>query len=326
MKKNQKSKIKEADPEDFKILADHGYADVEFIGKGGYSRVYKGLCLKYKKVFAIKVVDSNLPGKKMVKESIQNEFNTLQKLYHPNIIQMFDTFVENEKAFFVIEYCKNGSVRHVNKEHPGVVSQQLLEYFWEILNALAFVHRKKYAHSDIKTENILLDDYNRPKLADFGMAEHYEEGQFSSIYKGSPQYASPEIHSHTPYDPFKSDIWSLGISFYEMIMDHLPWPKQKELISSAIAEGGCVIPRTLPMPVQNLLRAMTNINPAHRLSAEELLKMKVFDFKNEKRIPLQMQRNKSGMSLMNSSNWLLLQRKKSNIFVNPTMVAPKADH
>ena len=273
------------DPIDESVLNRHGYTNVEHIGKGGYSRIYKAISQKYQKYFAIKVIDKNLPGKRLVAEAITNEVAILEKVYHPNVIQLFESFLENDKAYIVIEFCKNGSMRHINRAHPGKVTTVLLNYFYDILNALAFIHGKGFAHSDIKTENILIDDYGRPKIADFGMAEHYDPGQKSTIYKGSLQYASPEIHKHVPYDPFKSDIWSLGISFYEMIMDKLPWPQQKELIASAIAEGGVVIPKNLPGPVQHLLRHMTDIDPKKRATAKECMEMSVFNYRKQSELP-----------------------------------------
>ena len=321
----------EVDPLDSEVLLKHGYTNLEYIGHGGYSRIYKGLSNKYHKLFAIKVVDKNLPGKKLVVEAITNEVSVLEKLYHPNIVQLFESFIENDKAYIVIEYCSNGSMRHINKDRPGVVTNKLLDYFYDILSALDFIHSKGFAHSDIKTENILLDDYMRPKIADFGMAEHYEVGQTSSCFKGSMPYASPEIHSHIPYDPFKSDIWSLGISFYEMIMDKLPWPKQKELISAAIAQGGCVIPKTLPGPVQHLLRHMTNLNAKKRPSAKECMEMSVFNYKkNEEppRLPLLLQAHMRTNTFQTHSHSIaIVNKKKIKLRKAPTFLklAPKIE-
>jgi serine/threonine protein kinase len=90
------------------------------------------------------------------------------------------------------------------------------------------------------------------------------EGALLSEYLGSPQYASPELLSQVPYNPYRADIWALGVTFYEMAMGTIKWPDDMALIRQSIIDGGIVIDPKTPGEIRPLIESMTCMNPAHR--------------------------------------------------------------
>ncbi|KAG9259766.1 testis-specific serine/threonine-protein kinase 6-like [Astyanax mexicanus] len=98
------------------------------------------------------------------------------------------------------------------------------QWFSQLLSAMVYLHQQDIAHRDLKSENVLLTADNRIKLADFGLA-FVGEGfpNMTNTYCGTLQYTAPEVILGLPYDPMKSDVWSLGVILYEMVTGDLPF-------------------------------------------------------------------------------------------------------
>ena len=135
-------------------------------------------------------------------------------LSHPNIIAIYDYFEVDNLAFFILEYCQNGSL-HESMSHGHLSHELIYDYWRQILLGIQYCHQKQVVHGDIKPANILIQTNQRIKVADFGLS-HFSRCGNSSILGGSWQYMSPEIIQRRDHDPYKSDVWALGIMFYEM--------------------------------------------------------------------------------------------------------------
>lgn len=252
------------------ILNERGYDLLELIGKGGYAVCYKVRSQKWNIMLACKIVYMNNEEKNGSIDSVHDEVNVLMNLYHSNLIHLYDNFIVDNYGFMIIDYCPNGTIKRYNRKNNRV-SRQTLDLFLQVLQGVNYMHKNGYAHHDIKSANILMDETRRPKIADFGMCKHYSPDKLCSCYKGSKQYACPEIHQHIPYDPFKGDIWSLGICFFDVIYHKLPWPKDKDLLQASIIEGGPIIPPKLPFNMSRLLMRMTAMNPNARPTAAQCI-------------------------------------------------------
>ena len=252
-------------------LSKFGYTLLEAIGKGGFASVFKAKSVKYNEDFVVKRVE--LTEKvKLYSDETDGEIRTLLELANPHIIKMYEHFIDDGALYIVLEYCENGSLQDMVKNGPIQI-----DTFWtiaeQILLALQACHSRNIAHRDIKPANILLDKYNRVRLADFGISSHIgDRSEMSDDFQGSMPYMAPEVLTLQTHDPFKADIYSLGITFFYMMTGELPYPSgTKEELYKAIMIGHVHFPMKFDPQVRMLISKMTDNVPANRPSAESVL-------------------------------------------------------
>ena len=230
--KSQKSFNKEIElipePSSKKIIED--YLIKETIGKGTFSVVKLGEHLKTKQKVAIKILDK---GKIKTKEDlirIQRETKILSMLDHPNIIKTYKISETPKKYFIIMEYCEGGELFDYIVEKDRLDEYESSIFFYQLINALDYIHSKGVAHRDLKPENLLLSQKKKSiKIIDFGLSNFYEIGEKGlETPCGSPSYASPEIIRGEIYDGFKIDIWASGIILYAMLCGYLPFDDDEE--------------------------------------------------------------------------------------------------
>ncbi|MDO5473202.1 MAG: serine/threonine-protein kinase [Akkermansia sp.] len=160
------------------------------------------------------------------KADMQSEARKLAKLKHPNIVRVYDVFESNGTLFYVMDRLDGSSLREVMAEaaagERSLSPEQLRDWLCHILSALGYMHTKGMLHRDIKPDNIVFDERDKPVLIDFGAAAFYQEntltqGQFS------PAYASPEQVSAEKVGP-QTDLYSLAATWYELLCGKAPAP------------------------------------------------------------------------------------------------------
>jgi serine/threonine protein kinase len=129
------------------------------------------------------------------------------------------------------------------------------------------------AHRDVKPGNILIDRYGRAKLADFGLSCQICPSPTEQA-AGSLPYLAPEFFSGEVVDPRMSDVWSLGVTFYEMATNSLPWKSRQ--IKAEIGSGVVSYPANIPVEFRDVLQSMLTLNPSHRATCEQLLTYDIF--------------------------------------------------
>ena len=230
--KSQKSFNKEVElipePSSKKIIDE--YLIKETIGKGTFSVVKLGEHIKTKQKVAIKILDK---GKFKTKEDlirIQREIKILSMLEHPNIIKTYKISETPKKYFIIMEYCEGGELFDYIVERDRLDEYESSIFFYQLINALDYIHSKGVAHRDLKPENLLLSQKKKSiKIIDFGLSNFYEIGERGlETPCGSPSYASPEIIRGEVYDGFKIDIWASGIILYAMLCGYLPFDDDEE--------------------------------------------------------------------------------------------------
>lgn len=253
-----------------RILLKHGYIYCRPIGQGGFSSVHQIKSKKYGRDFCVK---ESLDETNDQTVDLQNaEISTLMDLDHPNIISMYDYFRESRHLFIVLEFCKNGSLEDkISKEGP-LRPPLLFNYWRQILIALQFCHDHNIAHRDIKPGNVLIDQYERPKLADFGLSAYYHSGEKISNFAGSRAFMSPEIIQRTAYDLFSADIWALGVMFYEMAFGKVPWQtNDRKALEQSILLASVHFPQDADPNVVSIIQKMIIKNPKSRATCQTLL-------------------------------------------------------
>lgn len=205
-------------------LGDYVYIN-KSIGKGSFSRVYKGKNMITNKDVAIKKIKVNKLGKQLLNR-LNMEIDLMKKLNHENIIQLYDVLQSNNKkyTFIIMEYCENDSLHKLIKRTLN--EQEIHYYMTQLRNGLQYMSDNNIIHRDLKPQNILLtNNYKTLKIVDFGFAKNtFNNISLMDTLCGSPLYMAPEIINKKKYN-IQSDLWSIGIILYEMIYQKHPYGK-----------------------------------------------------------------------------------------------------
>ena len=184
------------------------------------------------------------------------EAKAIAKLNHPNIVSIYDILRVGNFYYLVMEYVNGVSVEKL-VSHREPISLRLAVYIARhVLQALGFAHRNHVVHQDIKPANIMMTEEKVVKLMDFGIASMKDELPDHSVdvVMGTPKYISPEQLQGIPADE-RSDIYSFGITFYEMVTGALPYPEEgilrHHLVTPAIPPRVHV--RDLPEELETIL-------------------------------------------------------------------------
>ena len=219
-----------------------------------------------------------------VPDKITSEVEVLMSLHHPNIINMYDYWFDDKALYVVLEYCPNGSLKDYLKTHGHLTTDHLFQCCKEIASAIEFCHANNIVHRDIKPANILIDKYNRVKLADFGLSVQATSRINPQI--GSPAYMSPEaLNGKKNIDHFKNDIWALGVTLFELCAGFVPWFSRTITAMIQEVNGGLVIrPEEMEYSFWKMLRQMMDLDPKTRITIDEVLKSEYFTSKETKHI------------------------------------------
>jgi len=253
------------------------YEYVRPLSSGAFGSVHLVFSVKYQQEFVVKCIQ----GVKCSQIENNPEIKSLLMLCHPNIVEMYDYWQEADCIFIVFEYCNGGNMHDIIVEHGALPFGSLLSYTKQIMSAIQFCHTNGISHSDIKPQNIIIDKHGRAKLADFGLSQIIQGGAISAYFHGSPLSLAPEVLKKVPYDPFKADIWSLGVTFYIMATGHAPWKASSrsdylnQIVSGTEIYYGGVNPE-----YSQFLQYMMDIEPSRRHTAVDLLSFKMFEDKS----------------------------------------------
>lgn len=253
-----------------KSLLKQGYQYLSFLGKGGCSNVLLCYSQKYNQEFAIK--------RTITHQLSEFEYNNLVSLNHKNIIRLYDSFNDDCSQYLVMDYCPNGTM----KQKCDLSYKKFIYYAHQILEAVAYCHSHMIAHRDIKPDNIFLNQYDQVKLADFGIAKKFNINCMSSDKCGTLKYLSPEMLSQSEVDPFKADIWALGITFFYMATGDFPFhSNSREKLELMILKGEINFTKYhhIDQRIKFLIKKMTMKSPQDRPSAEKLLELSMFQNK-----------------------------------------------
>lgn len=262
------------DPELTEILQMKGYTYIAPIGKGGTATCFLVKSNKYQMNFVCK--KCSLDHSVMCSNC---ELNALKKLNSPEVINIYNFEVTANAIYLFLEYCPNGSLQDIVKNQGPLKGDRLIAVCKSILQGIDFIHSNSCAHLDIKPPNILIDPYGRTKLADFGISRFVDQTENSlNHHCGTLLFMSPELIKHGKYDPFKSDIWALGVTFYWIATGKYPWPRRKtEDTKDAIHKGLTYFPPEFHHgELKSIIRRMLDLSPESRPSAKELLHLSIF--------------------------------------------------
>ena len=208
--------------ESFQRIGDYEILDI--LGAGGMGRVYRVRNVLTDRIEAMKVLLPNLQGHEEVAARFLREIKVLAALNHPNIAALHTALTLENQLVMVMEYVQGTSL--ASRLDAGAVPvREALGYMDQVLDALSYAHQHKIIHRDIKPANMMLTQQGVVKLMDFGIA--HAEGDVKKLTAtgstlGSISYMSPEQVKGEATDE-RSDLYSLGISLYEMVTGKRPF-------------------------------------------------------------------------------------------------------
>lgn len=200
------------------------YQLIESIGSGNYAEVYKALSPERNRFFAIKAIELTENNENYRKNFLLKEMEIISKLKHPSIVKHYEMGQTHNKLYMIMEYCANGSITDWLRDKGAFSESTAWELDIRIIDGLNHMHSMSMAHRDLKLENILLTDKMHPKISDFSYSVIVDEKETqSTTFCGSLPYFAPEILQRKPHNPLPSDVWALGVCFYVMVCDGLPF-------------------------------------------------------------------------------------------------------
>ena len=286
-----------------KLIEDYVIKDT--IGKGTFSVVKLGEHIKTKTKVAIKILDKEKIKTKEDLTRIKREIKILSILDHPNIIKTYKISETPKKYYIIMEYCEGGELFDYIVEKERLDEFESSIFFYQLINALDYIHSKGVAHRDLKPENLLLSQNRNIKIIDFGLSNFFETGIGGLATPcGSPSYASPEIIKGEIYDGFKIDVWASGIILFAMLCGYLPFDddeeeekeeshdkryfsqsntnnkeeksEDNEVLFQKILEGKIEFPDYLSDVAIDLIKKMLVVEPEDRIELDEIKKHKFY--------------------------------------------------
>ena len=208
----------------------------------------------------------------------EREIEVLSQLDHSNVIRVYDSFIEANHYFLIFEECVYGSLKDAIENKIIIREMNLTHICYQLLCALQYCHSNNIAHRDIKPSSILLDENRKPKLSNFGISILMKEGSICEKYSSSVAYLAPEILRNNHYDPFKADIWALGIVYYQLLIGKVPWKSQNvvDLVNEIKQVDFIEFPSNISDAWRSLLSKMLMKEPSKRPTAIELLNEPIF--------------------------------------------------
>ena len=207
-----------------KIFAGR-YRIVKQIGRGGMADVYlaKDLILDGEEV-AVKVLRTNYQTDPIAVARFQREARAMADLHHPHIVRITDIGEEDGQQYLAMEYVAGLDLKRYIKEHYPLSNEEAVRIMGQILLAMRLAHTRGIVHRDLKPQNILLTPDGTAKVTDFGIAVAFAETSLTQTNSmlGSVHYLSPE-QARGSKATFQSDIYAMGIIFYEMLTGHIPY-------------------------------------------------------------------------------------------------------
>ncbi len=198
------------------------YEILEKIGTGGMSDVYKAKCHKLNRFVAVKVLKQEFCENANFVSKFRIEAQAAAGLMHPNIVNVYDVGEEGGIHYIVMELVEGITLKKYIEKKARLSYKEAVSIAIQICMGIEAAHNNHIIHRDIKPQNIIISKDGKVKVTDFGIAKAATSNTITSNVMGSVHYTSPE-QARGGYSDEKSDIYSLGISLFEMLTGRVPF-------------------------------------------------------------------------------------------------------
>ena len=246
------------------------YEVIKSIGEGGMANVYLAHDIILDRDVAVKVLRGDLAGDEKFVRRFQREALSASSLSHPNIVEMYDVGEDNGTYYIVMEYVPGITLKQLIKKRGSISLSEAIDIMLQITDGIKEAHDSYIIHRDLKPQNILIKDNGEIKITDFGIAMALNSTQLTQTNSvmGSVHYLPPEQASGKGAT-IKSDIYSMGILFYELLTGKLPF-KGENAVEIALKHMKTDFPSvreendSIPQSVENIILRATAKNPKNR--------------------------------------------------------------
>ena len=197
------------------------YEILEKIGSGGMSVVYKAQCHTLNRLVAIKVLKEEFAFDKAFIDKFRMEAQAAARLSHPNIVSVYDVVEEDALHYIVMELIEGITLKNYIDKKGCLENKEAIGIAIQVASGIAAAHSHHIVHRDIKPQNIIISRDGKVKVADFGIAKAVSAQTMNASAVGSVHYISPE-QARGGYCDERSDIYSFGITLYEMAAGKVP--------------------------------------------------------------------------------------------------------
>ncbi len=198
------------------------YEILEKIGTGGMSDVYKAKCHKLNRFVAVKVLKQEFSENVNFVSKFRTEAQAAAGLMHPNIVNVYDVGEENGIHYIVMELVEGITLKKYIEKKARLSFKEAVSIAIQVSMGIEAAHNNHIIHRDIKPQNIMISKDGKVKVTDFGIAKAATSNTITSNVMGSVHYTSPE-QARGGYSDEKSDIYSLGITMFEMLTGRVPF-------------------------------------------------------------------------------------------------------
>jgi len=259
------------------ILAGR-YQILQTLGEGGMGAVYQAKDLELERLVALKVIRPDLAKNPAIIDRFKQELLLSQRVTHRNVIRIYDLGEGDGVKFITMEYIEGQDLRSLIQERKKVSPEEAVEVMEQVCLALDAAHRVDVIHRDLKPQNVMRDKAGRILVMDFGLARTLEGDGMTQTgaLVGTMEYMSPEQALAKELDQ-RSDIFSAGLIFYELLSGQMPYRADSALASLIRRTQERARPisehdNTIPQPLSNIVSKCLEREPAARYqTAKELL-------------------------------------------------------
>ena len=246
------------------------YEIIQTIGEGGMANVYLARDVILDRYVAIKILRGDLAGDEKFVRRFQREALAASSLSHPNIVEMYDVGEDNGTYYIVMEYIQGKTLKQLIKKRGALTLSECIDIMLQLTDGVNNAHASYIIHRDLKPQNIMIQDNGEIKITDFGIAMALNNTQLTQTNSvmGSVHYLPPEQASGKGAT-VKSDIYSMGIMFFELLTGTLPF-RGDNAVEIAFKQIKDDIPSvrelnpSIPQSVENIVLKATAKNPKNR--------------------------------------------------------------
>lgn len=247
------------------------YEIIDQIGSGGMSTVYKAKCHKLNRLVAIKVLKEEFSSDSNFVSKFKMEAQAAAGLAHPNIVSVYDVVDEGSLHYIVMELIEGITLKTYIASKGYLEIKESIGIAIQVAQGIAAAHEQHIIHRDIKPQNMIISKDGKVKVADFGIARAVSAQTMSSAAMGSVHYISPE-QARGGFSDERSDIYSLGITMYEMVTGRVPFQGETTVaIALAHLEDAIVPPSVynpeIPISLERIILKCTEKKPDRRYAS-----------------------------------------------------------